>query len=264
MAMSQSEFNRRVREAQRQAQREMDRVNRENQRRVDAYNRQVEAANRREIDRVNLENQRRVDSHNRQVEAANRREIDRVNRENQAADRHNRQVIDDLNKRLQSSPRTVTYTPSERALVERLHESISFDDGKEYDVFLSYARIDGEETATALRAALEKRGVRVWFDAVAIQPGKSQSLQMDHGLRKAGAGIALLTPAYLAGRFWTQRELGALLHKPTLVPVLHGVTFDDVKEYSGILPDLAGFTTGDDDLDTIADKIAPAVTAALD
>jgi hypothetical protein len=89
--------------------------------------------------------------------------------------------------------------------------------------------------------------------------GKSQALQMDKGLQKARAGIALLTPAYLVGRFWTERELGALLHKETLIPVLHGVTFDEVAEYSGILPDLAGFETARDSVEVIAQKIAAAV-----
>lgn len=37
--------------------------------------------------------------------------------------------------------------------------------------------------------------------------------------------------------------------------MLHHVTFDDVKEYSGILPDLAGFTTATDSVDDIAEKI---------
>ncbi len=69
----------------------------------------------------------------------------------------------------------------------------------------------------------------------------------------------MLTAAYLAGRFWTERELGALLTKPTLIPVLHSVTFEDVAEYSGILPDLAGFTTSRDSVRVIAEKIAVAV-----
>lgn len=256
MAMSASEYNRRVREAQRKAQREIqrevDRVNRENKRRVDAYNRQVDAHNKREIDRVNRANKRAVDEHNRKVDAHNK-----------AADRHNQKMVAEINKRLSTpATTTVTYQPVERELVERVHEAINFDDGVEYDVFLSYARIDGEAVARELRDALEAQGVRVWFDHVAIQPGKSQSLQMDSGLRKARAGIAVLTAAYLTGRFWTQRELGVLLNKPTLIPVLHGVTFDDVKEYSGILPDLAGFTTDSDDIPTIAEKIAPAVQRA--
>jgi hypothetical protein len=82
---------------------------------------------------------------------------------------------------------------------------------------------------------------------------------MDQGLQKARAGIVLLTPAYLVGRFWTERELGALLHKETLVPVLHGVTFAEVAAYSGILPDLAGFETSRDSTEVIAQKVAAAV-----
>jgi hypothetical protein len=63
----------------------------------------------------------------------------------------------------------------------------------------------------------------------------------------------------VAGRFWTERELGALLHKETLIPVLHGVSFEQVAEYSGILPDLAGFQTSRDPVEVIAQKIAAAV-----
>jgi hypothetical protein len=41
--------------------------------------------------------------------------------------------------------------------------------------------------------------------------------------------------------------------------VLHRVTFDQVAEYSGMLPDLAGFETSRDSLEVIAQKIAAAV-----
>ncbi|MGQ0623125.1 MAG: hypothetical protein ACT4PP_00475 [Sporichthyaceae bacterium] len=86
---------------------------------------------------------------------------------------------------------------------------------------------------------------------------------MDRGLARARCGIALLTPAYITGRFWTERELGALLRKDTLIPVLHNVTFEQVAEYSGILPDLAGFETSRDSTETIAEKIAAAVLADI-
>lgn len=255
MVMSRSQFERQVREAQRKAQRdlqrEIGRVNRANKKAVDDYNRAVERRNEREINRVNRENKKAINDYNRKVDQHNRE-----------ANRHNQKMVDDITRQLTAGTRrTVSYRPSEQVLVERVQGAIDFDDGHEYDVFLSYARIDGEAVASELAQALEALGVRVWFDAVAIQPGKSQSLQMDAGLRKASAGIAILTAAYLAGRFWTQRELGALLNKPTLIPVLHGVTFDDVKEYSGILPDLAGFTTDEDAVSMIAEKIAPFVSS---
>ena len=85
---------------------------------------------------------------------------------------------------------------------------------------------------------------------------------MDKGLARARAGVVVLTPAYLTGRFWTERELAALLHKDTLIPVLHGVTFSDVAECSGILPDLAGFTTELDTFTEIAAKIAGAISVS--
>ena len=51
------------------------------------------------------------------------------------------------------------------------------------------------------------------------------------------------------------------MHKETLIPVLHGVSFDQVGEYSGILPDLAGFDTSRDSVEVIAQKIAATLIA---
>jgi hypothetical protein len=42
------------------------------------------------------------------------------------------------------------------------------------------------------------------------------------------------------------------------------VTFDDVRQCSGILPDLAGFSTERDSVATIAEKIAAAVLVNAD
>ena len=230
-----------MREAQRKAQqqfkREVDKVNRANERAVREHNRKVDAHNRKVVADYNAQ----VKQHNRQAEAQNKR------------------AIANLNRQLRSASGNVRYTPAEQQLADRVYEAVGTIDAREYDCFLSYARIDGADVAGELRSKLESLGVAVWFDEVAITPGRSQSLQMDAGLRKARAGIALLTPAYLAGRFWTERELGALLGKDTLIPVLDKVTFEDVRQYSGILPDLAGFSTENDSVADIAKKIAAAV-----
>lgn len=225
------------RKAKAQVKREVNRVNRENKRKVDAYNRKVERGNKQAIDDYN----RKVDAHNRKARA------------------HNQGVIDDLNRQLRAASTGPRYTPGEEALADRLRRSLPDRSEREWDSFLSYARLDGGEVGGQLRDHLEDLGADVWFDEVSIEPGKSQALQMDKGLQKARAGIVLLTPAYIAGRFWTERELGALLGKETLIPVLHNVTFDQVAEYSGILPDLAGFETARDSLEVIAQKIAAAL-----
>lgn len=230
-------FKRETAKTEREISREIDRVNRENQRRVDAYNRKVEQQNKNAVADYNFE----VDAHNRK------------------ADAHNKRVIADINRQLRPASSGPRYTESEQALADRVQHSLPDPVDRKWDTFLSYARIDGADVAGALRDELDNLGVTVWFDALAITPGKSQALQMDKGLQQARAGIVLLTPAYVAGRFWTERELGALLGKETLIPVLHNVTFHEVAEYSGILPDLAGFQTARDSVDVIAEKIAAAV-----
>lgn len=247
-----NELNRKLREAQRKIESDFRNAQRKAQQEL-----------KREVDRVNSHNKRVVDDYNRKVDAHNRKVIANANAQitaqNRRADANYKQAINELNKRLRSSSSAVHYTDSELALADRVYQAVGSLDPREYDSFLSYAKIDGSEVASQLRDALESLGVAVWFDEIAIVPGRSQSLQMDSGLRKARTGITLLTPAYLVGRFWTERELGALLSKSTLIPVLHGVTFEEVKEYSGILPDLAGFTTARDSITVIAEKIAAAV-----
>lgn len=226
---------------------------------VRAAQRKAQSQFNREVDRVNRENQRRVDAYNRKVEQHNKRVITNYNRDVDRVNTHNRGVIENLNRQLRTASTGPRYTEREQLLADRIQEVVAQRDNREWDIFLSYARIDGSEAANALRSHLEDFGVQVWFDEIAIVPGKSQALQMDKGLQKARAGIVLLTPAYLVGRFWTERELGALLHKDMLIPVLHDVTFEQVSEYSGILPDLAGFETARDDIAVIAEKIAAAV-----
>jgi len=249
-----NEYNREVAQHNREVQRRIDdhnrKVARENQRRVDEYNRQAKRHNdevRRQVEKAQRENVRAINDHNRQVT--------QVNQHNRQVDARNRALIADLARRLNSTQ----YSPQEEQLAERVAEVVAAQDPREWDVFLSYAQIDGAGVGRDLCARLESLGVRVWFDEVVIEPGVSQARQMDRGLTKAHCGLALLTPAYVAGRFWTERELGVLLGKDTLIPVAHGVTFQEVKQYSGMLSDLAGFETSRHSVEEIADKIAAAV-----
>jgi hypothetical protein len=259
--MSNSDFQRWIRDYNR----EVDRVNRENQRRIDDYNRQVDRENQRRIDEANRQIRQHNDQVRRQAERIQQqnvrtinehnRHVESVNQHNRKVDAQNKGVIADLSRRINS----VRYSPQEEELAQRVAEAVAAQDARDWDIFLSYAQIDGAEVGRELCAHLQNLGVQVWFDEVVLQPGVSQALQMDKGLAKAHCGIALLTPAYIAGRFWTERELGALLGKKTLIPVLHGVTFKHVAEYSGILPDLVGFETAEHSVAEIADKIAEAV-----
>lgn len=254
--MTPAQLTARMRSAQHQAERrfraELDRVNRENQRRVDAYNRTVATHNTRVLNAYNAQVER-VNAHN-----------EAVNRHNKQADARNQATIRDLRRRLSAREHGIVLTPAEQALAERIREHAQRHADLEWDAFLNYATRDGLQISTQLHAALESLGVSVWFFPADVVPGASQSLQIDRGLKSSRCGIAVLTPAYLDGRFWTERELGVLLNKPTLMPVLHGVTFDDVAKYSGILPDLNGFETSRESVEDIAAKIAAVLLPAED
>ena len=206
----------------RQLQQRLQREAREQQRKIDQYNRHVERAQKktvddynREVKKINAANQaqvKAVNEYNRKVAEHNKTNFQRVqtfnsevNRQNTQNDNNSKRLLADIKQQLRSPSSSIRYTPTEERLADRVYEAVSKSDSREYDVFLSYAKIDGYETASKLRDELEKLEVSVWFDEVAIIPGKSQSLQMDSGLKKATAGIAVLTPAYLAGRFWTEK-----------------------------------------------------------
>ncbi|MGQ0623124.1 MAG: hypothetical protein ACT4PP_00470 [Sporichthyaceae bacterium] len=154
-------FRRQLREAERKAQREIDKVNRENRRRVDAYNREVDRRNKRSVNAYNGE-------------------VARVNN-------HNRAVIADLNRQLRSQSSAVRYTESERGLADRVQSALAVIDQREWDAFLSYARIDGAEVGETLCQTLGEFGVTVWFDAVPSSPARVSLCRWIVGLPERGA-----------------------------------------------------------------------------
>ena len=130
-----AKFNREMRAAQRKAEaavkREVDRVNRENQRLVDAHNRKVDQHNKKVVADYN----RKVDQHNKKVVADYNRQ----------ADARKRTVIADLKRQLRSASSGPRYTTDEQALADRVQNDIAQRDDREWDIFLSYARIDDTE-----------------------------------------------------------------------------------------------------------------------
>lgn len=93
-----SELKRKLREAQRRAEQEM----------------------KREVDRVNRANNKAVDDYNRKAEVHNKKVIAghnaRLSQHNRRADSHNKKVVADLNRQLQSGTGSVRYTEPEQRL----------------------------------------------------------------------------------------------------------------------------------------------------
>ena len=111
-----------------------------------------------------------------------------------------------------------------------------------YDVFICHTSADKADFVRPLVEALRNQHIEVWYDEKSIKLGDSLRRAIDKGLSKSRFGIVVLSKAFFA-RNWPQYELDALAEREmagndkVLLPVWHGVTHQDVMEYS---PALAG------------------------
>lgn len=132
-----------------------------------------------------------------------------------------------------------------------------------YDLFLCHAWDDRRETAKELHDALEAIGVSVWFSEKNVVLGTPLMREIDKGLAKSRAGLVLVTNSFvqrLKDAGIADKELSALLARDLLVPVVHGITFEDLREESPLLASRSGLDTAEDSMDQIALKISELVS----
>lgn len=104
------------------------------------------------------------------------------------------------------------------------------------DVFISHASED-KSYAEALVRALREAGVTVWFDRISLEWGDDLRSSIDRGLQASRFGIVIFSKAFLAKKKWTEYELSSLfareqLGKKLILPIWHGITREDLLEYS--------------------------------
>ncbi|WP_202976503.1 toll/interleukin-1 receptor domain-containing protein [Curtobacterium sp. HSID17257] len=132
-----------------------------------------------------------------------------------------------------------------------------------HDVFLCHAWPDRQADAKDLYDLLRGEDVSVWFSEVTLQLGTDMRVAIDKGLVTSRIGIVLVTPAMLdklrTDRSVASSELSALLRRSLLVPVLHGVSFEELDQVSPMLASRGGLSTEEDSLAVIAEKIAELV-----
>lgn len=162
------------------------------------------------------------------------------------------------------SPRNspVTYTPEQVANLRDVREA-AVARTQTTDVFLCHAWGDRKETAKEFYEMLLDEDVSVWFSEVSLMPGTDMRAAIDKGLVGSRIGIVLVTPNMLerlrSDRSVAGSELSALLRRNLLVPVLHGVTFEELDQVSPTLASRGGFSTGEDSMEDIAIKVAELV-----
>ncbi|WP_231567794.1 toll/interleukin-1 receptor domain-containing protein [Sinomonas humi] len=132
-----------------------------------------------------------------------------------------------------------------------------------WDVFLCHAWDDRQGAAAQLHDRLKAAGVSVWFSEKNVLLGTPLLREIDKGLARSRAGLVLVTRAFLrrleaAGI--AEKELSALLARELLVPIVHGTTYEELRDVSPLLGSRSGLSTAEDTMEVIAAKIRELVS----
>jgi len=158
---------------------------------------------------------------------------------------------------------TVLYTPNEVQELESVRQNVEKQTALDRrDYFLCHAWDDRQGSAKELHDLLDDRGVKVWFSEKDIELGVPFVREIDKGLAKSKVGLVLVTPNFLKriqGDGIADRELSVLLQEGRLIPILHGTTYDALREVSPMLASRNGLSTAADTMGEVATKLADLV-----
>lgn len=160
---------------------------------------------------------------------------------------------------------SVAYTPTEVSALTPIRNSIEVLAKRPElrDVFLCHAWDDRQGPAKELHDLLESIGVRVWFSEKDVGLGVPLMRAIDKGLANSRIGIVLVTPALLRSlpaEGIADKELSALLARERLVPIVHGTTYEALREVSPMLASRSGLSTKEEPMSTVATKLKELVT----
>ena len=158
----------------------------------------------------------------------------------------------------------VLYTPVEVQALTPVRENVELLAKKPMlrDVFLCHAWDDRQGVAKELHDLLEARGVKVWFSEKDVGLGVPLMRAIDKGLVNSRVGLVLVTPALLKrlpAEGIADKELSALLARERLVPIVHGTTYEELRDVSPLLASRSGLSTKEDTMAVVATKLAELV-----
>lgn len=105
----------------------------------------------------------------------------------------------------------------------------------------------------------------MWFSEKDAALGTPLLRAIDKGLANSRIGIVLVTPAFIErvrSEGIAEKELSALLARDVLVPVVHGTTYEALREVSPLLGSRTGLSTAEDPMAGVAAKIAELVAVS--
>ena len=154
----------------------------------------------------------------------------------------------------------VWYTPAEVRTLNPIRENFEKRESKPdlRDVFLCHAWDDRKGAAKELHDLLESKGVSVWFSEKDVPLGSSLLREIDKGLARSKVGLVLVTPSFLnrvQNEGIADKELSALLARDLLVPIVHGTTYEKLRDVSPLLGSRSGLSTESESMNQVAAKV---------
>jgi len=124
-----------------------------------------------------------------------------------------------------------------------------------YDVFISHASEDKKDFVDPLVEKLQNAGIRVWYDTLSMEWGKSLREQIDNGIKRSKFAILVFSKHFFAKK-WPQRELDGILSKETVsgsspLPIWHNITYEELYELSPTMSGLFAYSTDKYSIDDI-------------
>ena len=129
-----------------------------------------------------------------------------------------------------------------------------------YDVFISHATEDKDSIVRPLATALTELGLKVWYDEFTLRIGDSLRRKIDKGLANSRVGLVVLSPSFIS-KGWTNYELDGIVTRAVsgeqiLLPIWHGITKQEVIDFSPSLADKVARSTATHTVREIAAEIA--------
>ena len=163
-----------------------------------------------------------------------------------------------------SAGSTILYTPAEIKTLTPLRNEVEKRATADLkDIFLCHAWEDRKTTAKNLTDLLVENGTSVWFSENEVLLGTNLLREIDKGLAASSVGIVLVTKSFLKriqGNGIADKELSALLSRDQLIPVLDGVTFEELFDVSPLLASRSGLNTSEETMEDIANKLSEVVS----
>ena len=128
-----------------------------------------------------------------------------------------------------------------------------------WDVFLSHASED-KPYVEELHRTLVAAGVQVWMDKAELRWGDKLRTRIDDGLKRSRFVIVVLSKAFLGLKKWTEYELDSAfaletVNEKRILPLWHGITHGEVKNYSAGLSDRVALDSGQQSPTDIANEL---------